>query len=357
MANQQQVRWAQLRVGLTVIFAAITLGVLVFLMTGTVGLFTPRIQLRSYFDNAGGLRVGAPVRLQGVDIGNVTSITVVPDRGLTPVEVRMRISTRYQGQLRKDSIATLSTAGVLGETFVDIDSRAATGPPAEENDELAIREAPGLEDVVRSSQTTLQNLDIVLQRMDRIVAQVESGEGSVGKFLYDPGLFNRMDATMKETQRIISQVGEGRGTVGKLISDDELYAKIDNTVTTLNRMLDEVDKGQGTLGRFMKDPTLYDQASQTITRVNQLMEDIEAGRGTLGMLAKDPEFAKRIDNTVARLASLAQRMEEGDGTIGRLIRDPSVYQNADQMLVETRNLMQAIRENPKRYLTIRFRLF
>ena len=48
-------------------------------MTGTTGLFTKKIIVRAYVDNAGGLRVGAPVRLEGVDIGNVTGIRVVRD--------------------------------------------------------------------------------------------------------------------------------------------------------------------------------------------------------------------------------------------------------------------------------------
>jgi len=64
--SQKQLRWAQLRVGLTVLFASITLAVLIFLMSGTIGLFTPKLILSSYVDNASGLRVGAPVRLQGV---------------------------------------------------------------------------------------------------------------------------------------------------------------------------------------------------------------------------------------------------------------------------------------------------
>ena len=49
-------------------------------MSGTTGLFTPKITLKSYFDNAEGLRNGAPVRLAGVDIGNVTAVHVVPQQ-------------------------------------------------------------------------------------------------------------------------------------------------------------------------------------------------------------------------------------------------------------------------------------
>ena len=57
--------------------------VLIFLMSGTGGWFTSKITLRSYFDNAGGLREGAPVRLAGVDIGNVTTVRIVDGKPAT----------------------------------------------------------------------------------------------------------------------------------------------------------------------------------------------------------------------------------------------------------------------------------
>jgi len=64
LPSQKQLHWSELRVGLTVLFASVTLTVLIFLMSGTTGMFTPKISLRSYFDNASGLRLGAPVRLE-----------------------------------------------------------------------------------------------------------------------------------------------------------------------------------------------------------------------------------------------------------------------------------------------------
>ena len=100
MPSQKQLRWSQLRVGLTVLFASITLGVLTFLMSGTTGLFTPKIKIKSYFDNAQGLREGAPVRLQGVDVGNVTGVRVVANKSRTPVEITMRVNTKYSFNLR-----------------------------------------------------------------------------------------------------------------------------------------------------------------------------------------------------------------------------------------------------------------
>ena len=56
MPSQKQLKWSQLKVGLTVLVASITLAVLIFLMSGTGGFFTPKITLKAYFDNASGLR-------------------------------------------------------------------------------------------------------------------------------------------------------------------------------------------------------------------------------------------------------------------------------------------------------------
>ena len=61
--------------------------------------------------------------------------------------------------LHKDSVTSLSTAGVLGETYIDIDSSQAKGPRGRGRRHAANHDTPEIQDVVRSSQSTLQNLD------------------------------------------------------------------------------------------------------------------------------------------------------------------------------------------------------
>ena len=345
--------------GLTVVFASTTLGVLIFLMSNTGGLFTPKIILRSYYDNASGLRVGAPVRLNGVDIGNVTAIRVVSDKDkqLTPVEVIMKVSTKYHDSLHKDSVTLLSTAGVLGETYIDIDSSQASGPEAQNGDVLPIRDRPDLNDMMRAGQGTLQNMDALLKRMDRIIAFVESGKGSVGKLIYDPTLYNRLSDTVNEFQGIVNEVGQGKGSLGKLVADDTIYNKVNATLDKVNTIVDELNAGKGTAGKFLKDPTLYNNANQTVANIKQLSEDINAGKGPLGKLAKDEALANKMENTINKLSALADRLDSGEGTIGKMLRDPSLYNNADQMLLEGRELVKSIREDPKKYLTIRLKVF
>lgn len=357
MASQKQLRWAELRVGLTVIFASIALIVLIFLMTGSTGLFTHKIALYAYFDNASGLRVGAPVRLQGVDMGNVDSIRVVPNHGLTPVKVVLRVSTKYENGIRTDSTAELSTQGVLGETFVDIDSRGAHGPPATNGTVLRIHEQPDLTDVVRASQSTLQNVQALLQRVDNIVSFIQSGQGSIGKLIYDEALYNRLNTTLTELQKVASAVSQGQGSLGKLIVSDDLYNRANTTVDKLNAILDQVNSGQGTAGKFIKDPSFYNNANATVAKANELMENINAGKGTLGLVARDQAFAQKVNDTISKLNALATKLNSGQGSAGKFIQDPAVYNNTNQLLTETQNLITAIRKNPKKYLTIRLKIF
>jgi phospholipid/cholesterol/gamma-HCH transport system substrate-binding protein len=358
LPSQKQVRWSQLRVGLTVIFASLALAVLIFLMSGTTGIFTRKMYIRAYFDNAGGLRVGAPVRLHGVDIGNVTRIRIVGDRPLTPVEVGMKIGTRYAFDVRKASQVSLSTAGVLGETFVDIDStQAQKSPPAQNGDELPIRDHPDIQDVVRASQGTLQNIQTLVQRLDRIVSTIENGQGSVGKFINDPGLYNRLNQTLSQVQVMVGDISSGKGSVGKLIYSDELYQKLNSAVDKMNQIVDDINGGKGTVGVLLKDEEMAHRLKSTVAEAHTLVADINAGKGALGKLAKDEELARKLDTTLDRISKIADRLEAGEGSAGKLLKDPSLYNNADQMLMETRQLVKAIRENPKKYLTIHFRVF
>jgi phospholipid/cholesterol/gamma-HCH transport system substrate-binding protein len=357
MPSQRQVKWAQLRVGITVIVAATVLAVLIFLMTGSGGFFTPKINLYAYFDDAQGLRVGAPVELQGVPIGNITEISVV-NHGLTPVRVQMKITKKAAEKIPTDSTAGLTQAGVLGETFVNIDrTQAKAKSSVSEGAELNIHENPSIQDVMKSTQSSLQNVDVLIRRIDHIVSFIDSGQGSIGKLIYDQELYNRLNSTLTEVQTMVNTISSGKGSIGKLINSDELYDKANLAVDNLNKIIDEVNAGNGTVGKLLKDPGLYNNANQAIARANDLMGGIDQGKGALGKLAKDQEFANKLDNTLTKLSELLTDLQAGKGTAGMLLKDPSVYTNTDQMLVESRKLVQAMREDPKKYLTIHVKVF
>jgi len=95
-------------------------------------LFSHDLELRVYFQNVNGLRAGAPVRLAGVEVGRVTSVRARPEMQAAPAEVKMKLRTPYELSIPNDSTVSLDTAGVLGETYAEINVLGTSSAPAKD---------------------------------------------------------------------------------------------------------------------------------------------------------------------------------------------------------------------------------
>ena len=358
LPSQQQVQWSQLKVGVLVMVALCALTALVFLMSGSSGgFFAGKITIISYFENSAGLKIGAPVNLEGVTIGNVKTIRIVPQRKLTPVEVVMRVGKQFSPALHADSKSSLETIGVLGDTVVNIDSKFATGPPFQSGSELKTTETPNLSDVIKSSQGTIEQLNTILAKVDNLADSLNSGKGSIGQLINDPALYNKALLAINQIQALVDGMSNGKGSIGKLVADDTLYNRANDTVERLQRVAQQLDEGHGTIGKLLKDETLYNNLRQATQNLNQLLADVNAGKGAIGLMAKDPQFAQKLNDTVTHLNSVLAGVDKGEGTVGQLVKNPALYQHADEMITNTNNLIVAIRKDPKKYLTIRLKIF
>ena len=361
MPSQQEVRWSQLKVGLIVLIAAIILVTLLFLMTSSSGLgvLSKKLTVTTYFENAAGLKEGAAVNLEGVTIGAVKTVSISsnPERKLTPVRVVMKIDDKYATGLHTDSKAALSTNGVLGDTVVDINSQTAVGPPLQDGNELKTLETPSLTDVVKASQGTIEQLNVILAKMNTIVDNIQSGQGSVGKLINDPDLYNKLDSTVTELNKIEVGLNAGQGTVGKLLKDDKMYDRLNATAGKLDDIASGLQAGKGTAGKLLTDDTLYTNLNQTLTRTNALLADVQSGKGTAGMLVNDPAFAQRVRDTLDQANQIITKVNDGKGTLGKLTTDDQAYTNLNKLLTESTVLVQTIRQDPKKYLTIHLKIF
>ncbi|MBU2568475.1 outer membrane lipid asymmetry maintenance protein MlaD [Methylotuvimicrobium sp. KM2] len=103
-----------------------------FVAAGIVALFFLSLQvsnIRSFmpadtyvitarFSNSGGLKVKSPVSVAGVRIGRVSNIYI--DKETYESVVEMSIESKYD-TLPEDSSATIYTAGLLGEQYINLD--------------------------------------------------------------------------------------------------------------------------------------------------------------------------------------------------------------------------------------------
>jgi phospholipid/cholesterol/gamma-HCH transport system substrate-binding protein len=331
---------------------------LIFLMSASSGgPFSPKLALRSYFENAAGLKDGAPVTLEGVTIGNVIHVRIVPDRNPTPVEVTMQVGREYLDRLHTDSTAAIEQAGVLGDSFVDLSSAHASGPHPANNAELKASGSPSIQDVIRTSDESILELTTLLHKFEITIDSINSKKGSAGEFINDPALYSKLTRIADDLQTITGSMAGGKGSLGKLITDDTLYTRANSAVDRLDRITTDLDQGKGSIGKLLKDDSLYNNLNSAVSNANQLVTEINAGKGSLGKIAKDPAFAAKLDDTVTRLDSILKAVDEGKGSLGQLVQNRSLYDNADQTLDQTKQLVKSIREDPKKYLVIRMKVF
>jgi len=361
MAQRKQITWSELRVGLFVLVGLMILAVAIFYVTG-VGFFGPKYRLKTYLPEVSGLAIGAPVRLDGVEIGNVERMRIVPqapgkaaDR-LHNIEVTMRLDRNYQKYILTDSTASLVTEGLLGNRYVTI-QRGYTGTQLTEGQVIPGAEEKAIKEVVERSADVLANLKALSEEIQDIVADVHAGKGNLGKLLTDEQAYNHLNSILAKGDVIVGNVQSGQGTVGKLLMTDELYAKVDKGVDNVNDILADVKAQKGTIGKLLYDPSLYDQAKAALENGNGIMGDIRAGKGTLGKLATDETLYNKLRDTSSNLSEATGKLNKNDNTAGKLFSDPQLYDNLTALSSDLRQFVTEFRKNPKKYLTVKLTFF
>ena len=84
---------------------------------------------------------------------------------------------------------------------------------------------------------------------------------------------------------------------------------------------------------------------------------MEKGEGTLGKLSTDEALYERTNRALESFASFVEQIEQGQGTLGKLLKDPGLYNSLEQSSSEISKLIYDLRQDPKKYMTIRVRLF
>ena len=358
MPSRKEIQWSQLKVGALVLAAVVVLIGLIFLMTGsTGGLFAHKIILRCYFPNAAGLKDGAVVSLEGVTIGNVTRMRVVPERNPTPVEVTMQVGENFLYDLHTDSVTSIQAAGVLGDSYVDIDSAHATGPRPANNTELRSFGAPTIQSVISSSQVSIEKINQLMGKVETLIDTLNTSRGTAGALINDPALARKFVSIATDLETITGAIAQGKGTLGKLINDDTLYAKLNTVADRMNSIAADLDAGKGTAGKLLKDETLYNNLNAAAASANDLAAQVNSGKGSVGKLMKDPDFARKLDDAVTNLDNILKSINSGQGTAGQLVQNRALYDHMDQAVDQAQQLIKAIREDPKKYLVIQMKVF
>jgi phospholipid/cholesterol/gamma-HCH transport system substrate-binding protein len=361
MPQRKQLTWTELRVGLFVLAGIVLVVIGVFYVTGT-GALGPKYRLVTYLPEVDGLTIGAPVGINGVEVGNVDSIAITPaPPGQSPapdrnVEVVMRINRNFQDDIRTDSYASLLTEGFLGNRVVTI-QRGYKGTVLGDGQEIPGREERAMKEVVERGADLMQNLSALSTQVNDIVGAIKKGQGTLGKFITDDTAYNHINNILSRMDQVTASVQQGKGTIGKLVASDELYTRFDSAAGRLDNVMSAIEQQKGSLGKFIYDPSIHDSARQFLNNGNALFADINAGRGTLGKLATDDSLFATWRQTGQNLSNATANLNSRDNTAGKFFEDPQFYDNMTGVAGDLRLLLNEFRQNPSKYLKVKFSLF
>jgi phospholipid/cholesterol/gamma-HCH transport system substrate-binding protein len=295
----------------------ILLGMLAtFVIIETIGgpnLLRPGFHLHARFANIQEIKIGDPVKMAGVPVGTVEKLALVDNR----VELLLRLNKGTP--VRTDSTGSIKFAGLMGANYVSIDFGSPGSPELLDNATLNTVEQPDLNSLMAKldqAASGVQNLtksftgdkidnllgpftDFMRQNNGKITAilgnvqnisgQIASGEGTVGKLIYDQSLYNTAAAavtnlqdtaneiklTVAQARTVVDQINSGQGTVGKLIKDDKLYNETTASMTNLKEILQKINNGQGTVGKLVNDQDFYKDAKLSLQKLDKATESLE----------------------------------------------------------------------------------
>jgi phospholipid/cholesterol/gamma-HCH transport system substrate-binding protein len=361
MAQHKQLTWTELRVGLFVLAGAVLLAVVIFYVTGGSG-FGPKYRLRAFLPEVDGLTIGAPVRVDGLEVGNVEKIEIAVPKPGEPtskdrnIEVDLRVQKTFQTYIRSDSSAGLVTEGLLGNRYVDID-RGYVGHVLDNNDEIPAREERALKEIVERSADLMDNLNAITKQASSVLTDVRNGRGSLGKFMVDETAYNHLNRSLENVDRMMTDIQAGKGTLGKLITDDEMYNRVNSVAGRVDNVLEAVQNQQGTLGKLVYDTEMHESAKKLIDNSNAFFADVRGGKGTLGKLATDDSLFVQYRQAGENLASATAKLNSNEATIGKFFDDPKFYDNFTGLAGDMRLLVGDFRKDPKKFLHVKFAIF
>jgi len=365
-------RQMQLRIG-----ALVLVGILLFIgFVLSIGkrsaLFQERYSLWTSFSSAEGLAAGAPVRLAGVTVGNITRIGFGPNPRDRRLAITLTVERRVQDRIRQDSVASIGTIGLVGDKVLDITVGSYDRPVLQPGAQLAAVDPPDyfrllqkgdtiLDNVTRISasldeflsggeQTGKRNLNESLRSLRTTLVEIEKGQGLIHDLVYGKEgaeLLGRVDRTIQTVERLVQAVEKEQGLLHALIytPQEQTLGRVVRLAVRAEALLKDVQEGPGLLHALIYDregaETLA-RLGRTSERLEGLVRAIQEGQGLVPSLLFDPERTKVLDDVQAAAAGLrtltedlqtvVARLRQGEGTLGALLEDPTVYEDLSSLL-------------------------
>jgi phospholipid/cholesterol/gamma-HCH transport system substrate-binding protein len=330
-------------VAIAVLAACLLIAVPGFLLFRAKDLSPGYVPLRTYLDDAAGLMDGTQVRLDGIPIGYLDAQKLTGSRDLKrKVEFDLQVRERFLREIPVDSLAGLASDNLLGDQFIGI-HRGKSARHVDAGAELGAIQTQDITIMMAQMSHEMDRLQTLFTRAEELMSSVGKGGGAIGKIVQNPplqaggGLSNELD-------RLMADVQHGHGTVTKLFFDDPLDAQMGAPLKRLDAIVASADAPSA----WLKE--LNDGLTRATAEFHALQTEISAGKGSVARLG---QLQTRFDELTVKMDGMMDKLNSGQGTIGQLMVNPQLNEALAGTTREFQELAKGIRANPRKFVALR----
>lgn len=272
------------KLGIFVIAGLSFLILALYIIGKNQNLFSAKFTLKARFHNVNGLMPGNNVRYSGIQAGTVKAINIIND---TTIEVVFFVDKNIRNYIRKNSMVSIGTEGLMGNKVLNIAPNPELGDPVKEDDLLYTWPETNVDDVLQTLYKTNDNIQVISSELKQTVARINNSS-ALWAVLNDEKLPSNLSA-------LIANV--------KIASEN-----IKNSSYTLNTIVQEIGQGSGIAGLLLKDKIAAQKMSSAITNIQKASTE--------------------TDNLITRLDSIARAvqldMNNKRGVVYTLLKDTSL---------------------------------
>ena len=297
-----------LAVGIFII-AGITLFALgIFLVGNRHEAFSRHVFLYTGFANLDSVTKGSKVQVAGMDAGEVAKIDV-PNSPNGQFRVQMKVDERFHGLIRSDSVVTVDTEGVVGNTFLTIHTGSPNAPIAPADSVLQSKAPVNISDLLTNGLGLMNDADATLKQVggklnvaldgangaignaNDLLVGLKEGRGPAGMLLRDEKVADQIRETLSTVQSTTSNLRQASAGVNSIVADvqqRQFPQKLDDTMTQIrsastqaNETIEQVHQSAArALGPDAYGVTAGQNVSEALSNVNvatgNMAEDMEA---------------------------------------------------------------------------------
>ncbi len=272
-----------------------------YLIGSNQNLFDKTFEVKATFYNVNGLTKGNNVRFSGIDVGTIKKVEIISD---TTVKVTMIIKNSVHPFIKKNSIATVGTDGLMGNKLVNISNfSGGTNEIVEEGDMLTSVKPVETDIMLRTLDLTNQNLFQITTDLKRITQKLRTSN-TLWSLLMDTSVAQNVKQSIsnirattsntatfsKDLNVLIQDVKNGKGVAGVLLHDTVSTIKLKNSIQQLQQFT-------ATALEATKD-------------INILTDKMKNGQGAAGVVLSDTLFAKDLKKSMKNIEIATDRLNE-----------------------------------------------